>query len=141
MLNPSFPTCSQVASHEETYQSHVLTFNQKAPGVLPDVDDTSKGLEALHYLGYNSSAEAVIRIFEGEEHFLTYPGERNPSFSANCNVLIFLLGRDDRTQYVPQITKAVRFLASQAFNKNVKEKWVGLKLPRGKTKLTAFLAP
>ncbi|KAK6614369.1 hypothetical protein H4I96_00690 [Botrytis cinerea] len=94
-----------------------------APGVLPDVDDTSKGLEALHYLGYNSSAEAVIRIFEGEEHFLTYPGERNPSFSANCNVLIFLLGRDDRTQYVPQITKAVRFLASQAFNKNVKEKW------------------
>ncbi|KAF7905074.1 uncharacterized protein EAF01_005595 [Botrytis porri] len=94
-----------------------------APGILPDVDDTSKGLETLCYLGHSSSAEGVIQAFEGKEHFLTYRGERNPSFSANCNVLIFFLDRDDRAQYVPQISKTVQFLASQAFNENVKEKW------------------
>ncbi|KAK9786221.1 putative ent-kaurene synthase protein [Seiridium cardinale] len=94
-----------------------------APGILPDVDDTAKGLEALHHLGSDNSVEAAILTFEGKDHFLTYPGERNPSFSANCNILTLLLTREDRDQFLPQISKAVQFLTSQAFNGHVKEKW------------------
>ncbi|KUI74130.1 Copalyl diphosphate synthase [Cytospora mali] len=94
-----------------------------APGSFPDADDTSKGLEALHYLGQLGSVESLIQRYEADENFITYPGERNPSFSANCNILIVLLTREDRTQHIAQITKAARFLTSQVFRGRVKEKW------------------
>ncbi|KAK3942833.1 Copalyl diphosphate synthase [Diplogelasinospora grovesii] len=94
-----------------------------APGSFPDADDTANGLEALHYLGQSSSVEPLIQAYEASEHFITYPGERNSSFSANCNVLILLLVRADRAQYLPQIAKAVKFLTSQVFRGHVKEKW------------------
>ncbi|KXX73544.1 Copalyl diphosphate synthase [Madurella mycetomatis] len=96
-----------------------------APGTLPDVDDTAKGLESLHYLsqGDNVSVDGLVRKFEANEHFMTYPGERNPSFSANCNVLILFLVRDDRAQHVALIVKAVRFLTRSVFGGHVNEKW------------------
>ncbi|KAL2020340.1 hypothetical protein VTK56DRAFT_8568 [Thermocarpiscus australiensis] len=95
-----------------------------APNILPDADDTAKGLEALHHLGHSSGIGALIRTYEVSEHFTTYPGERNPSFSANCNILILLLIREDRDQHLPQIVKALRFLTSQVFRGQVNEKWV-----------------
>ncbi|KAI2628670.1 hypothetical protein GGR54DRAFT_357025 [Hypoxylon sp. NC1633] len=94
-----------------------------APGTFPDADDTAKGLESLHHLGQESSIDGLLRTFSELEHFITYPGERNPSFSANCNVVILLLVRDDRSQHFPGITKALEFLIGQAFGGHVKEKW------------------
>ncbi|KUI56675.1 Copalyl diphosphate synthase [Cytospora mali] len=94
-----------------------------APGSFPDVDDTSKGLETLHYIGQTGSVKSLIQTYEADGHFITYPGERNPSFSANCNVLILLLTREDRAQHITQIMKAAQFLTSQVFGGHVKEKW------------------
>ena len=88
------------------------------------MDDTAKGLQALHVMGYESSVEHLIEAFEADEHFLTYIGELNPSISANCNVLILLLTREDRAQHVSQIAKVTRFLMKQVFSGRVKEKWV-----------------
>jgi hypothetical protein len=95
------------------------------------VDDTAKGLEALHYLdqGDSVSVDGLIQTYEATEHFITYPGERNPSFSANCNVLILLLVRDDRAQHVPQIAKVTQFLTRSVFEGQVKEKWVSEQSP------------
>ena len=55
---------------------------------------------------------------------MTYPGERNASFSANCNVLILLLVRNDRDQYVSQIAKVTCFLTRSVLEGHVREKWV-----------------
>ncbi|RYP09462.1 hypothetical protein DL764_001287 [Monosporascus ibericus] len=81
------------------------------------------GFEALHYLGRSGSVESLIHTYEASEHFITYPQERNHSFSANCNVLILLLVREDRAQQLPQIVKAARFVTNQVFKSHVKEKW------------------
>jgi hypothetical protein len=99
---------------------------ETAPGVLPDADDTAKAIEALHYLGRSEdvSIDNLIQTYETTEHFATYRGERNSSFSANCNVLILLLVREDRSQHIPQITKALRFLIGSVFTGHVREKWV-----------------
>lgn len=96
----------------------------KAPHMFTDVDDTAKTLEALHYLGLDCSVKSLVETYESSEHFVTYPGERNPSLSANCNVLIALLLCGDGGQHLPQITKAVKFLTNAAFNGQIREKWV-----------------
>jgi hypothetical protein len=66
----------------------MLTSRRKAPGCFPDADDTAKGIAALRILGTSASVNGLVQMFETADHFRTYPGERNPSFSANCNVLI-----------------------------------------------------
>ena len=88
------------------------------------MDDTAKGLQALHVMGYESSVDHLIKAFESDEHFLTYVGELNPSISANCNVLILLLTREDRTQHISQIVKVTQFLIKQVYSGQIKEKWV-----------------
>ncbi|KAK4224889.1 hypothetical protein QBC38DRAFT_396604 [Podospora fimiseda] len=104
-----------------------------APGGLPDSDDTAKALEALHHLSQREgevesgvgSVDALIRTYEGPTHFRTHPGERNPSLSANCNILILLLSREDRDEHLPQIIKASRFLIDKVLGgwDDVNEKW------------------
>ncbi|PYI10667.1 aphidicolan-16beta-ol synthase [Aspergillus sclerotiicarbonarius CBS 121057] len=82
------------------------------PGILADVDDTAKGTTVLSMLGHpvNDYVQRIIEDFEMPTHFRTYPGERDPSFSANCNVLQALLHQPDPLQYGSQITKIVAFL-------------------------------
>ncbi|KAI0883796.1 uncharacterized protein GGS22DRAFT_180426 [Annulohypoxylon maeteangense] len=105
-------------------QKGVLGFSQ---GTLPDADDTARGLKALYYLGQqDNNIEGLIRAFESSDNFITYPGERNPSFSANCNVLILLLVREDRAQHLAQIVKATRFLTNEVFRGVVNEKWISM---------------
>jgi hypothetical protein len=96
----------------------------EAPGSFPDADDTAKGITALRILGKSDNVNGLIQTFETAEHFKTYPGERNPSFSANCNVLICLLQLEDASLYASQIAKAISFVSAQAFQTNVNEKWV-----------------
>lgn len=84
----------------------------------------------ISYLGQGDLLEHgvdnLIRVFEAETHFRTYPGERNASLSANCNVLICLmtLPTENKVAYAPQIAKAVEFLTAQATNDQVRDKWV-----------------
>lgn len=88
------------------------------------MDDTAKGIVTLRILGKNPSIEGLIKMFEAEDHFKTYHGERNLSFSANCNVLICLLTLDDPNPYISQIVKVARFLTTHAYKDGVVDKWV-----------------
>ncbi|KAI1370232.1 hypothetical protein F4677DRAFT_465656 [Hypoxylon crocopeplum] len=92
-------------------------------GSFPDVDDTAKGIMTLRILGKSPSIEGLISTFEAGDHFRTYNGERNPSFSANCNVLICLLMLDGPSTHISQIVKVARFLTAQVYKDGVSDKW------------------
>ncbi|KAI1373133.1 Ent-kaurene synthase [Hypoxylon crocopeplum] len=96
-----------------------------APWSLPDADDTAKTAMALFYLGRRPETyiEALINSFETTDHFRTYLAERNPSISANINVLSCLLVLEDPTPYVSQIAKSASFVCGRVIVGDVKEKW------------------
>jgi len=99
-----------------------------APGLPTDVDDTAKCIICLSKLGKEASPAGMIDAFEGETHFRTYASERNPSFTANCNVLSALLAQPDPSHYSVQILKIVNFLCDCWWesDESVKDKWVSL---------------
>lgn len=101
-------------------QDGVLGF---APPFLPDADDTSRSLLALTGLGVQIDRDPLIRNFEGSDHFKTYQLERDPSASANCNVLLALLTSPNVDQFVPQIEKAVKFLCTCWNTNRLRDKW------------------
>ncbi|KAI1761980.1 Ent-kaurene synthase [Hypoxylon sp. FL1150] len=94
-----------------------------APSILPDADDTAKAMIALHHLGKPTKALPLLTAFNGDDHFRTYKGERNASFSANCNILMCLLTLEDWVAHGAEIAKAISFLCVQVFSGKVKEKW------------------
>jgi hypothetical protein len=94
-----------------------------APGLLPDADDTARSLMTLQLLGRNPTYAPMIEEFEVKDHFRTYDYERNPSFSANCNVLIALLYLDQVDQYEAQISKALDFVMLKFEQDDVADKW------------------
>lgn len=57
-----------------------------APGLLCDADSTAATLFALAQCGDVRRLDALLR-FDTGEHFHCWPGERNPSISANAHVL------------------------------------------------------
>lgn len=81
---------------------------------------------ALQYAGRTAEVGGLIEAFDSHDHFKTYEGERNASFSANCNVLICLLMLDESSSisYASQISKAANFVCMEAFKGTVREKWV-----------------
>ena len=102
----------------------MLTSWFTVPGGLVDADDTARAIMALRHLGNTEvGVESLIRAFEAKDHFRTYEGERNPSISANCNVLTCLLMMDDPTIYAQQIVKTAKFLCEQVHTDSVREKW------------------
>ena len=93
---------------------------------VPDVDDTAKTIAALRLLESPVSFDGLIKRFELESHFQCYPLERNPSFTANCNVLLAFLLAPEPSQYRAQIIKCIRFISDQWWNSDslVSDKWV-----------------
>ncbi|KAK7731891.1 hypothetical protein SLS63_005188 [Diaporthe eres] len=92
---------------------------------VPDADDTAKAILALRYLGRTDiDIGPLVATFEGDEHFLTYQGERNSSFSTNCNVLMCLVMLEDPLPYTSQIIKTVKFLSDRIFTDQIMDKWV-----------------
>jgi hypothetical protein len=71
-------------------------------------------------------ADTMVQHFEGESHFRTYASERDPSFSANCNVLLALLHQQDTIRYEAQILKTARFLCKYWWDVHgaPRDKWV-----------------
>lgn len=96
------------------------------PFVGADADDTATTILVLNLLDQPVSVAAMLKEFEEENHFKTYSHERNPSFSANCNVLLALLYSHDPSLYSCQIEKALRFLYKQFTDSelDVQDKWV-----------------
>lgn len=66
----------------------------------------------------------MIEHFESPTCFLTYKGERNPSFSAICNVLSMLLHLPTVGLYQKQTSKATIFLCDSWDQGTVYDKWV-----------------
>ncbi|KAI0889799.1 Ent-kaurene synthase [Annulohypoxylon maeteangense] len=120
-INEMFP--SSIGDYlEKTLTSNNGTIGF-SPSAVPDADDTAKTIIALHHLGKAINVEPLLQAFDSADHFKTYKGERNPSFSANCNILACLMIVEDPTPYGAQIAKAASFLCTQVFSGNVKEKW------------------
>lgn len=96
------------------------------PFVGADADDTATTILVLGLLNEPVSVESMLKEFEVENHFRTYTQERNPSFSANCNVLLALLYTPVPSKYSAQIEKALKFLHKQFTDSNldVQDKWV-----------------
>ncbi|KAH8128114.1 ent-copalyl diphosphate/ent-kaurene synthase [Trichoderma asperellum] len=82
-----------------------------------DVDDTAKGLWVLKNLGkdIDISPEVMIKIFEKEDAFATFGGERDRSLSSNCHVLLALLSWNDGLRHESQIRKAATFHLSHLY--------------------------
>lgn len=78
----------------------------------------------------------MVETFEADSHFRTYNKERDPSFTANCNVLAALLCQPDPDQFASQVLKAVKFLCDHWWSSDGKidDKWVRI------TSLTRMLA-
>ncbi|KAE8375466.1 terpenoid cyclases/protein prenyltransferase alpha-alpha toroid [Aspergillus bertholletiae] len=81
-----------------------------APSTQADADDTAKALLTASLLDKPLSPRGLLDEFEGSTHFRTYSGERDPSFTANCNVLLAFLSRSDASDFATQIQKVTAFL-------------------------------
>lgn len=94
------------------------------------MDDTAKTILCMKKLGRRSSPEAMIDSFETATHFCTYQGERNPSFTANCNALSALVAQPAPSHYSKQILKVVEFLCTAWWesDENIKDKWASTTL-------------
>ncbi|KAK5116144.1 hypothetical protein LTR62_008470 [Meristemomyces frigidus] len=96
-----------------------------APGLGADADDTAKSMLILSLLHHDVSVDPLLEHFESDHYFKTYPLERDPSFSANCNVLAALLHAEDPSKYTKQIEKVVQFLISvyRDHGLHIRDKW------------------
>ena len=94
-----------------------------APGIIEDADDTARSLIVLQYLGAEHDPSSMVTNFQREDHFCTYANERNRSFSANCNVLLALLGVTEVRQYLPQIELVSQFLLRAWKTNKISDKW------------------
>lgn len=96
-----------------------------APSVGHDADDTSKALLTLELLEKLASPESLIAEYEGSHHFRTYASERDPSLSANCNILIALLHHPNPERYLSQIEKCTRFICDEWYRAEgrISDKW------------------
>ncbi|KAL4871888.1 hypothetical protein BDV12DRAFT_194031 [Aspergillus spectabilis] len=81
-----------------------------APSIQADADDTAKALLAVSLLDKPLSTRGLLDEFEGPTHFRTYHSERDPSFTANCTVLLALLSRSDASKLATQIQNPTAFL-------------------------------
>lgn len=81
-------------------------------------------ISALGLLGKDVSVQRMLSEFENSTHFYTYAGERNPSYSSNCNVCMCLLRRDNVFDYTTQVVKSAAFLSRHWYAGNTKDKWV-----------------
>ena len=84
-------------------------------------------ITALNLLGVPVSAAKLVEEFETTDHFKTYDMERNPSFSANCNVLIALLSSTEGPcHYAVQTEKVIKFICNTWWTTNgeIDDKWV-----------------
>ena len=91
---------------------------------MADADDTAKTLLSLSLLDRAVQADSLIAKFDNGTYFRTYLDERNPSFSANCNVLNALLHLAQPDKYLDHISRAVTFLGTAWHSNSLKDKWV-----------------
>ncbi|GKZ30056.1 hypothetical protein AbraIFM66950_007577 [Aspergillus brasiliensis] len=113
-------TIAQYLKHVYDRQKGVLGW---APTLIADADDTARGILTLNLVGYPALPEQLITQFKNDDHFRTYPQERDPSISTNCNVLAALLHTIEPCQYIEDIELTLRFLYRQHDQGRFQDKW------------------
>lgn len=94
-------------------------------GMLPDADDTAKAIHSLKALGRSVSPLKMLSHFLTPSGYLaTYPRERNPSPSANCNVLLCLPQSPDLVDALVSIERIIGWLCECWWNNKMEDKWV-----------------
>ncbi|KAL6720895.1 hypothetical protein ACLMJK_002820 [Lecanora helva] len=101
-------------------QQGVLGF---APNILEDSDDTARALLTLSHLGNRIDPIPMIERFKSSMYFKTYPFERDPSFSANCNALMAILHSSSVDESSPLIGQMVAFLVERWASGKASDKW------------------
>ena len=93
---------------------------------VADAGVTAKSIMVCNLLGKPTNAARLVGTFEGKTHFLTYPMERHPSVTTNCNVLSAMLLAPDRENYTSQIEKCAHFLCESWLRSDMvfMDKWV-----------------
>ena len=90
-----------------------------------DADDSAKAILTLNLLGRQANAKSLTEHFRSKNgHFCTYPGERDASFSANCNVLRALLETPQVQDHAADITSILTFLCETWWSGGIRDKWV-----------------
>ena len=95
--------------------------------MISDADDTARAIMTLTFLGRTVDPTPMVERFQSPSYFRTFEGERNPSFSANCNILSSLLLISDPQTYYNGILKATFFLCDTWDCELVRDKWVSVK--------------
>lgn len=93
------------------------------PGLLADADDTARVLMTLGFLGDDVDLTPLVSTFQSGSYFKTYELERNPSFSANCNVLLTLTEAKDLQVYIQEIESLASYLLGLWRSENITDKW------------------
>ncbi|KAF2183913.1 Ent-kaurene synthase [Zopfia rhizophila CBS 207.26] len=92
-------------------------------GLMPDADDTAKSIQSLLLLGRIADPQPMITAFGADSCFKTYEAERNPSLSANCNILKALVCHPEASMYSESIMKAANFVCQSWLSRDVNDKW------------------
>jgi len=93
--------------------------------VQADADDSAKVILSLNLLGRRVHAHSLTEHFRSENnHFRTYLGERDASFSANCNVLRAVLEAPNANDHIVDIENIAEFLCASWWCGASKDKWV-----------------
>ncbi|CAG8953632.1 hypothetical protein HYFRA_00010091 [Hymenoscyphus fraxineus] len=96
-----------------------------APGIEPDLDDSSKASIIFSALGKPGFTASIVEHFDSPECLKTYQEERNPSLSANCNALLAIL-LDSTTYPSKQVTieKLVKYICLKSQQSDsLEDKW------------------
>jgi len=105
--------------------SQGIGFSKKAS---PDADDTSVVIFVLNQLGYEVEPESLL-VYQEENHFRCYEGERTPSTTVNAHILeafgCYVAHHPKAfSKYQMAIEKIVAYLTStQAENGTWQDKW------------------
>ncbi|KAL8949003.1 MAG: hypothetical protein Q9222_004859 [Ikaeria aurantiellina] len=100
-------------------------------GILADADDTARTLLTLSLLGHPKPPDQMLSHFkQNGGPYMTYVGERDPSFSANCNVLLAVLHTAEPGKYNKEIERVVVYLCDVWADGPVKDKWALMQLLR-----------
>jgi len=92
-------------------------------GIVPDGDDTAIVLKVLRGGGFPVQPQ-VLKLFEADDYFFTFPLERNQSVSTNAHVLHALRDCPDFPERERMRRKATAFLeASRMAGSFWRDKW------------------
>jgi len=91
--------------------------------MLPDADDTAVSTLVLNQTNRTYSPSSMVSEFATAENFRTYAFESNPSFSANCNIILALLSSSSTNKYSSHLNKAIKYLVGSAELGIITDKW------------------